>query len=179
MKKLLFLLTLVFGFGLNAIAQDGQESLEPKPSPLDVTKAFVGDSYVKIVYSRPHKRDRDIFGGLVPFDKVWRTGANAATEITTTEDIKLNGNDLKAGTYSLFTIPGEDEWTIIINSEVGQWGAYRYKEENDVMRFTVPVEENDDEYEAFTIYLEGDSGTPRYTLMIMWDDVKVSFPVTQ
>lgn len=170
MKRIIALLALALGLSATSVAQ---EALEPKSSPLDQTYANFGDSYVKIVYSRPSKRDREIFGDLVPFDKVWRTGANAATEITTTGDITIGGQELPAGTYSLYTIPTEDSWTIIINSDLGQWGAYRYNEENDVLRFTVKTEETSETYEPFTIKLDGEEGK----LYMMWDDTQVSIPI--
>ncbi|KAB2808079.1 DUF2911 domain-containing protein [Phaeocystidibacter luteus] len=175
MKKLLLLAALTLGFGFSALAQDGTETLEPKPSPTDIAKTWVGDSYVKITYNRPHKRGRAIFGDLVPYGEVWRTGANAATEITTTGDITIGGKELPAGTYSIFTIPNEDSWTIIINSDLGQWGAYRYKEENDVVRFNVDTQEAPSTYEAFTIAFEGEGNSKM--LVMMWDDVKVSISI--
>ncbi|NVK28456.1 MAG: DUF2911 domain-containing protein [Flavobacteriia bacterium] len=175
MKKLLLLATLAFGFGFSSLAQDGTEALEQKPSPTDIAKTWVGDSYVKITYNRPHKRNRVVFGELVPYGEVWRTGANAATEITTTEDITLGGKELEAGTYSIFTIPNEDSWTIIINSDLGQWGAYRYKEENDVLRFDVATQEAPTTYEAFTIAFEGEDNSKM--LVMMWDDVKIAISI--
>jgi hypothetical protein len=107
----------------------------PAASPACTLKQHIGLTDVEIEYSRPGVKDRTIFGGLVPYGKVWRTGANAATKITFSTPVKLNGTDIPAGTYALFTIPGEDEWTIIINKGAAQWGAFQYDEKADVVRF--------------------------------------------
>jgi hypothetical protein len=107
----------------------------PAASPACNLKQHIGLTDVEIEYSRPGVKDRTIFGGLVPYGKVWRTGANAATKITFSTPVKLNGTDIPAGTYALFTIPGEDEWTIIINKGAAQWGAFQYDEKADVVRF--------------------------------------------
>jgi hypothetical protein len=89
---------------------------------------------------------------LIPYDKVWRTGANEATEITTTKDLTINDQPLKAGTYSFLSIPGKEKWTIIINSDLGMWGSYNYNQKMDVLRFEVPVELlRETVYEPFTI----------------------------
>ena len=115
-----------------------RKQVKSRPSPLAIVAIRYKDAYIKITYSQPQKKGREIFGKLVPYDQVWRTGANEATELTTTKNIQINGTLLKAGTYSLFTIPQKDSWTIIINSEVGLWGAYNYNSKLDVMRFDVP-----------------------------------------
>ena len=106
---------------------------------------------IEIVYSRPGVKDRTIFGGMVPFGQVWRTGANGATKITFSTPVKLNGTDIPAGTYALFTIPGEDEWTIIINKGADQWGAFQYDEKDDVVRFKATPVKLAEHIETFTI----------------------------
>lgn len=148
---------------------------ENRVSPLSVVTSRYKDTYLKIVYSQPHKNDRELFGSLVPYGKVWRTGANEATEITVTRDIKVNDKDLKAGTYSLFTIPDEGKWTIIFNLDQGLWGSYNYNELRDVFRFEVPVTETDRLYEAFTIAI--DSKNEAADISLMWGNTKVSFPI--
>jgi hypothetical protein len=152
-----------------------QDALKPRPSPLEMVTMKWEDTYLKITYSRPHKRGRVIFGELVPYGKVWRLGANEATELTTTGTIKLAGNEVPAGTYSLFAIPEKDEWTIILNKDLGQWGAYRYDEEKDFLRFTVPVTTIETAYEPFTMEFE-QSGND-VSLKIMWDQTSVIIPV--
>lgn len=156
-------------------AVTGQEALSPKLSPAAIVTARYKDTYLKITYSQPHKRGREIFGTVVPFGKVWRTGANEATEITITRDIFLNAVLLKAGTYSIFTIPDRIKWTIIINSEVGLWGDYNYNPKLDVMRFDVPVETLTETYEPFTIHVE--QNNDRAEITMMWEKTKVTIPV--
>jgi len=153
-----------------------QGPLEPRPSPMASIAMRYKDTYVKITYSQPQKRGREIFGKVVPFGKVWRTGANEATEITTTRNIQINGTLLKAGTYSLFTIPEKDKWTVIVNGDVGLWGSYNYNVKQDVMRFDVPTQAiTDAVYEPLT--LQFDQRNDVASLLIMWDKTKVSIPV--
>jgi hypothetical protein len=153
-----------------------QEALKPRSSPLAAISMKYKDAYIKIVYSQPHKNSRSVFGSLVPYGQVWRTGANEATEITSTKDIQINGTLLKAGTYSLFTIPEKDHWTIIINGEVGLWGSYNYNSKFDVMRFDAPIQIMSGlVYEPFTMTF--DQKNEMANLLIMWDNVRVSIPV--
>ena len=165
---------LVFFLLLNQVAF-AQEPVEPRPSPFEMVSMKYEDTYVKITYGRPHKRGRDIFGELVPFGKIWRTGANEATEITITNDIKIADNELEAGSYTLFTIPNEEAWTIILNSDLGQWGSYKYQEKYDVLRFDIPVEKIDAVYEPFTIEFEQLESVTN--LVLMWDQTKISIPL--
>jgi len=152
-----------------------QEVFKPRPSPLAIASVRYQDHYVKITYGQPQRRGRQIFGDLVPFGKVWRTGANEATEITTVKDIQLQDIVLKAGTYSIFTIPERDKWTIIINADVGLWGAYNYNPAKDLWRFEVPVLEAETRYEAFTILF--DHRNEVADLLMYWDRAKISIPV--
>jgi hypothetical protein len=168
-----FLYTLIL-FGATTTVAWGQE-VKSRPSPLAITAIRYKDAYIKITYSQPHKRGREIFGNLVPFDEVWRTGANEATELTTTKNIQINGTLLKAGTYSLFTIPQKDSWTIIINSEVGLWGAYNYNSKLDVFRFNIPISTTDTIHESFTIQF--DHRNEVADLLLYWDRTKISIPV--
>ncbi|HYC86119.1 MAG TPA: DUF2911 domain-containing protein, partial [Chryseosolibacter sp.] len=152
-----------------------QQAVPSRPSPLNIAKMRYKDAYVKLVYSQPHKRNRKVFGELVPYGQVWRTGANEATELTTTKDILINNQLLKAGTYSVFSIPQTDKWTIIINSELGLWGAYNHNPKLDVMRFDVSVHKQPNSpYEAFTMQFDQKNETA--DLLLMWDDVKVIVP---
>ena len=153
-----------------------QEAITPRPSPTAIVTMKYDDTYVKLTYSQPHKRGRDIFGGLVPYGHVWRTGANEATEITLTGDVLISDDTLKAGTYSVFTIPQKEKWTIIINEELGQWGSYNYNQDADVMRFDVPVERVPNVvWEPFTMAFE--QKNEEADLMMMWDQTKVSIPI--
>ncbi|CAM3337517.1 DUF2911 domain-containing protein [Rhodothermus bifroesti] len=164
-----------------AQAQDTVEVVPPprsgslERSPLALAATWIDDTYVKIVYGSPRKRGREIFGALVPYGEVWRTGANEATEITTTGDLNFGEHRLPAGTYSLFTIPYPDRWTIIVNRALGQWGAYEYNADLDLFRFDVPVRQTDKLYEGFTITFEqeGDSTF----LYLRWDRTEVRIPI--
>lgn len=133
----------------NAIAQKFP-SIDKSPHDISYYRADRNaPPTMKIVYGRPLKNGRTIFGGIIPYDKVWRTGANEATEITFYKDVVFGGQAVKAGTYSLFTIPGKKEWTFILNKDLDIWGAYSYKEDLDVARVVVPVEKLEDTIELF------------------------------
>ena len=171
---------LVFAFILTLYFprfSPAQNILKPRTSPLAMVTAHFKSTYLKITYSQPQKNSREIFGKLVPFDQVWCTGANEATEITVTNDILIHGASLKAGTYSLFTIPGKEKWTIILNSDLGLWGAYNYNPKTDVMRFDVPSEPIPENvvFEPFTIRV--DQKTDTAELFLLWDKTQVSFPI--
>ena len=122
----------------------------PAPSPACTIKQRVGVTDIEVVYSRPGMKGREIFGSLVPYGQVWRTGANAATKLTFSTAVKLNGTDIPAGTYALFTIPGADEWTIIISKNVTQ-SPLQYDEKGDVARFKVTPLQLSEQIETFMI----------------------------
>lgn len=170
--KLLYPLCLL----LLSLSAFSQEALKPRPSPLAVVTARYKDTYLKVTYSQPHKQGREVFGKLVPFKQLWRTGANEATELTLTRDIKINDMDLKAGTYAILTIPNEEKWTLILNSDLGQWGSYNYNAKMDVMRFDVPVNMlKDVVYEPFTIWI--DQRNDKADLQMAWDKTKVTVSI--
>lgn len=172
MTKILFCLLWLLCAPLIIHAQD---SMPVRTSPVALVTAKSKDTYLKIVYGQPQKKGREIFGKLVPYGQVWRTGANEATEMTITRDIIINSILLKAGTYSIFTIPQSDHWTIIINSELGLWGSYNYNSKLDVIRFDVPVKPADKIYEAFTISI--DQRNELADLVMQWDSTKISIPI--
>jgi hypothetical protein len=149
----------------------------PNPSATQTIDQEIGLGHAVVTYSRPNVKDRKIFGGLVPFGTVWRTGANTATEITFSEDVKLEGHNVPAGTYSLFTIPDKDQWTIILNKAVKDWGAYSYKPESDLLRFTVKPARTNDKHETLAIQF-ANSTTSSADLQIVWDYTLVSIRVT-
>lgn len=171
-QKIFSCLLLVFCVATEAWTQ---EAVKARPSPLAISAIRYKESYIKITYSQPQKRGREIFGNLVPYDQVWRTGANEATEITTTKNIQINGTLLLAGTYSLFTIPKKDKWTVIVNRDVGLWGSYNYNSKLDVMRFDVPVTTTDIVYESFT--MQFDHRNEVADLLLYWDKTKISIPI--
>lgn len=163
MKKILLMTAIIAAAGSVALSQAVQ-------SPRVTAKG----KNVKISYGQPSKRDRVIFGKLVPYGEVWRTGANEATEITFKKDASFGGKPVKAGTYTLFTIPGEKEWTFILNSELKQWGAYKYNEikSKDVLNVTVPAEMmSGAAVEKLTITLPGNK------LVLTWDKTRVQVPI--
>ncbi|GAA4449919.1 hypothetical protein GCM10023189_09740 [Nibrella saemangeumensis] len=132
---------------------------------------------VRVIYSRPAKNNREVFGKLIPYGKVWRTGANEATEIKFYQDATIGGKKVKAGTYSLFTIPGENEWTIILNSDLDYWGAYSYKQENDVLRVTAPVKKSGTPLENLSIQFAKANGNDT-VMRLGWDTTVVEIPVS-
>jgi len=152
MKKLLLIALAVMLAGALVWAQR-------KPlSPPARAEGKIGTSNVSIDYSAPSMRGRVIFGELVPYDKVWRTGANAATTLVTDMDLTIGDLAVPKGTYTIFTIPSKDEWTLIVNKETGQWGT-RYDESKDLGRTKMVVEPVDEAVETFVIGVENDSLT--------------------
>lgn len=153
-----------------------QEELKPRPSPLSMVTMKYKNSYVKVTYGRPHKKGREIFGALVPYGQVWRTGANEATEITLTADMMIGKDKLEAGTYTIFTIPGKERWTVIFNKDLGQWGAYNYNEKADAVRIEVLSQQDDKNlWEPFTI--EFDQSNSQANMLMMWERTKISVPI--
>ncbi|MEM0519204.1 MULTISPECIES: DUF2911 domain-containing protein [Aequorivita] len=146
-------------------------------SPMDLAMARPDKNsppIARVIYSRPQKKGRDVFGDLVPYDEVWRTGANEATELTIYTPLKFGKTTLTPGTYTLYTIPGEDQWTIIVNSDTNVWGAYSYKKEKDVARITVECKDAAAPIESLSmIFRPENNGT---TLLIGWDDHYVEIP---
>ncbi len=139
------LTTMVLAAGLlvasAAVAQRGDDS--GRASKNGRTECEIDGVGIVLEYGRPNVKDREIWGALVPYGKVWRTGADEATTITFGGDVMVEGESLPAGTYSFFTIPGEDEWTVIFNNVAQQWGAFRYDEGEDALRVTVTPREGE------------------------------------
>ena len=158
-------------------AQDKVQIRVTSASPAASFEQEVGSGKIKITYSRPLVRGRKIFGELVPFDKLWRTGASDCTVITTSEDISFGNNVLKAGSYSIFSIPSINEWTIIVNSDTTLHGETGYDEKKDIMRFKVPLEKSHNFYETFTIELNDINSKGEAFLKILWENTMVKIPV--
>lgn len=168
----IFILILIIFSASNLLAQ---QPVSARLSPLALTTLKYKDTYVKITYCQPHRRGREIFGQLVPYNEVWRTGANEATEITLTRDAYINGYLVPAGTYSLFSIPNPETWTIIINKETGLWGSYNYNAKLDLLRFDVPAgNAGPKPYEAFTIQFDQRNNVA--DLLLLWDKIKIVIP---
>lgn len=145
---------------------------QDKPaSPKAEVAATLGKANSTIVYCQPSARGRKIMGGLVPFGEVWRTGANAATTIEFDKPVTVEGKELAAGKYALFTIPNENEWVIIFNKNHKQWGAYDYKDRDDVLRVNVKPAKTKDFVETFTISAEKDK------VLMQWENTAVAFNV--
>ncbi|UXP32861.1 DUF2911 domain-containing protein [Reichenbachiella agarivorans] len=163
----------LYSFALALVCLLSQSSLfaQEKASPPRTAEAEVNGKTITINYSSPSKKDRKIWDGLVKYDKVWRTGANEATTLEVSEDVKIGGKSLKKGKYAIFTIPNENSWTIIINSNPNQWGAYNYDKEMDVLRFDVKPNKNK-LTEMFTISIS-EAGL----VTMAWDEVKVEFTI--
>lgn len=159
---------------LSILSVNAQEL--PKTSPMAVVTQAVGLNNIKIEYSRPGVKGREIFGDLVPFDKVWRLGANAPTKLTTDKSITIGGEELKAGTYAIFAIPSENEWKIVINTDVEQWGAGDYDEKKNVA--TVVVKPLDSDFtESLSVTVQDVTATGG-NIVIAWAKVKVNVPFT-
>ena len=165
------LLTLTLSVNLSA-----QQIQMPAPSPLSEVKETVGLTDISIVYSRPSVKERVIFGDLVPYGKLWRTGANMATKITFSEDVKIEGKELAAGSYSFFTIPGESEWTLIFNTVADQPGSAQYDESKDALRVTVSSEKMQGSVETLMIGINSIRNDHAY-LLVAWENTIVGAKV--
>ncbi len=173
MQRILTLVILLFSIPIVSIAQVKM----PAPSPTQTLKQDFGLSSIELTYSRPSAKDRKIFGDLVPYNKVWRTGANAATKIIFKDAVELGGKKVDTGTYVLYSIPGVDSWEIIINKGLSNWGTDGYKESEDVARFKVSPMKLKNRAETFTMQFSNIMAES-CNLDIMWDKTIVSIPVT-
>ena len=154
---------------------NAQAPAVPAASPLGSVYQVVGISEVTVKYSRPSVKGRQIFGGVVPFDQVWRTGANSATTIAFTNDATISGTKLAAGTYGIFTIPGKTEWTVILSKDNNLWGSGNYNPGNDALRFKVTPEKTSN-VELLTFNFETVE-SDKAKLTISWADLKISFDI--
>jgi hypothetical protein len=169
----LIALVLLAAFFAAAAPVQAQGLEVPRVSPKAVVSQTIGTTTVTVTYYRPGVKERAIWGGLVPYGEVWRTGANEATTLTISDPVKIEGQELAAGTYAVATIPGADEWTFIVNKNTAMWGTMGYKQEEDVLRVKVkPVPIAHVEWFQFAF---GDLKEDSATLMIEWE--KVGVPV--
>ena len=144
---------------------------------LKIQKKLDDPLVARVIYGRPQKNGRNIFGDLVPYDIVWRAGANEATEIEFFRDVKIDGKKLSKGRYTLYAIPSTDKWVIVLNKETDTWGAFGYDDKKDVLRTDVAVETRPDVIEVFTICFEGTEKN-KTDLMIGWDNKDVRLPIS-
>ncbi|MGM9476566.1 DUF2911 domain-containing protein [Pedobacter sp. GSP4] len=187
MKNIFIVVFALICFGAKAQQPASTEIKFPvaDPSPADIVyfplnapKAKAGDltkPVIKIVYSRPQKKGRDIFGVLEQFGTVWRFGANESTEVHFFKKVSIGGKKIKAGTYSLFAIPNKETWTIIVNAETDKWGAFTYNPAKDVVRVNVPVKALPKPLEYFSLTFVPINGGAN--LVIGWDRTLVELPI--
>ncbi|MGE7776034.1 DUF2911 domain-containing protein [Chitinophaga sp. NPDC101104] len=175
MKQLSAFLTAA-AIGVMTVTAQAQVKL-PAPSPAQTIKQDFALSSVEVSYSRPAMKGRTIMGDLVPYGKIWRMGANAATRVKFGEDVKLNGKPVPAGEYVLYAIPNRNSWEIIVNKGLKNWGIDGYNQADDVARFTADVTEMPFPIESFMITF-GDVAPSSMTMMILWDRTMVPIQVT-
>jgi len=189
MKRNIVITALLF-FSLNTVWAQEFRGLDK--SPLDIAylpdnfahdrkfapERKLGDNAItKITYSRPQKKGREVFGGLIKHNELWRLGANEATQIEVYQDITVGGKTLKKGTYAIFAIPKENEWTILFNSDLDEWGHYSYVKEHDVLKVEAEAKQVKDVIEAFSIQFE-DLETGKAILRFGWDKTVAELPIS-
>ncbi len=177
-KHIPLLLSIATAFSLNSMAMADAPKIEfPQASPACTLKQRVGLTDIEVVYSRPSVKERAIFGAMVPYGKVWRTGANQATKITFSTNVKLNGKEVPAGTYALMTIPGKDEWTVIVNKGPEGWSPYKYDDKQDLFRFAVKPITMPWSMETFTIDFN-EIRDESSKLNLIWDKTKIPIEIS-
>jgi hypothetical protein len=185
MKNVLLIMAVLFS---SFIATAQQKPTDLDKSPMDMcyfpanypilkmNGKAKADPYARIIYSRPLKNNRQIFGGIVKYGELWRLGANESTELEVFKNIKIGGKTISKGRYTLYCIPTETKWTIIINKDTFSWGSFTYNSRKDVVKVDIPVTNIDDNAEALTMYFEDTNNGAN--LVMMWDNVKTSLPVS-
>ncbi|MCU0387201.1 MAG: DUF2911 domain-containing protein [Chitinophagaceae bacterium] len=173
MKKL----TLALAAFLTFMSVEAQQLRTPAPSTSQTIKQDFGLGNIELSYSRPSAKGRKVMGDLVPFDKVWRTGANNATTINFSDDVTIGGTTVKAGKYGLLSIPGAKEWTLIITKDLNVTSPSAYKQENDVVRVKAAAQNMPGKMETFTMQFASISNTA-CELHIMWENTAVALPIS-
>lgn len=187
MKKVIFFLLVFSVCATNLHAQTtAMPAIDKSPADisyypanfpaLKIQEKVTESLAARIIYSRPKKEDRAIFGGLVDYGKLWRLGANEATEIEFFQNVKINGKKVSKGRYTLYAIVYENTWTLIVNKETDTWGAFKYDLKKDVVRIDVPVQKTNESTESLAMAFE--KATNGFNLVIAWEQVKVSMPVS-
>ena len=184
-KRIVLILLCCFSIA----ATFGQSKFPPlDKSPMDVSYYPVNYPILKIqdratealvarvIYSRPQKNGRTVFGELVEYGKVWRMGANEATELEFYKDVKIGGKKVKKGRYTVYALVNPDKWTFILNSDADTWGAFKYDAKKDVARVDVPAQKNTEILEALAMSFEKSNGN--FNLVVAWDDVIIRLPVS-
>jgi hypothetical protein len=184
MRPLFLALALV----ANILANAQQKTTDLDKSPMDMSywpsnfpmlklsgKAS-GEPFARVIYGRPQKNGRVLFGDVVQYNTIWRLGANEATELEFFVPVKINGKLVPKGRYTLYSIPNENNWTLILNTDNFSWGNFSYNAKRDLLRFQVPVLKTMDTTDAFTLYFE--ETNLGAGLIILWDQVKVMLPIS-
>lgn len=183
MKRLFLALCI----GIATLCQAQQKPTELDKSPLDMS--YWPNNYpilkmsgkakdlptARVLYSRPLKNNRTIFGGIIKYNEIWRLGANEATEIEFFKSVKIDGKQIAKGRYTLYCLPTETKWTIIINKDNYCWGNFVYDIKKDVLRTTITLDKTTEAVEAMTMYFEETKSGAN--LIIMWDDIKGTLPI--
>ncbi len=151
---------------------------ENRVSPAETATATIGENIVTINYGSPRVKDRTIWGELVPYNEVWRAGANEATTISFTQDVMINGQLLKKDTYAFFAIPTATDWTIIFNLDEKQWGAFKYNETDDALRFTVTPVMTDAFAENLTFNVSPNAAGDGGIIQLSWEKLTLQFDFT-
>jgi len=171
----IYILLLIISVVMISSKSFAQNDNKVRVSPKATVIQKVGFTEVRIDYNRPGVKERVIWSGLVPYNKVWRAGANEATKFTFSTDVNINGKTLKAGSYSFFTIPTEDKWTLIFNKVADQWGAFEYNEAEDALRFEVtPKEGSMQEWLAYTVTKTSKNSA---VVKLEWEKLEVPFTI--
>ena len=170
MKKAAVVLLFILSATLFAAAQQDKSK---RPSPPAQAQCKLPDGKtITTDYSSPRMKGRQIFGGLVPYNEVWRTGANEATTLVTTANLNVEGKDVPAGSYTIFTVPAQDKWTLIINKKTGEWGIPYHYESDELVRVPMQVGKTSGPVENFTINYDQSGGG--CTLQISWENTQAS-----
>lgn len=177
MRNLIALLVSLAALSASVLYAEEAKKIDfPQASPGATVKQRVGVTDISVEYSRPGVKDRKIFGGLLPYGQIWRTGANAATKLTFSTDVKLGGTAVPAGSYALFTIPGETEWTVILSKVTEEWGSYSYNQKDDQARIKVKSVAMAEPLETMTIDVQ-DIRSGKASLVIAWEKTKVPIEI--
>ncbi|MBJ6367882.1 DUF2911 domain-containing protein [Snuella sedimenti] len=179
LKRTLIILSLI-ALGLFMYSVFVENIFSSRLSPKDKVEFKLNDLKLEVFYNRPYKKGREIFGALVPYNQVWRTGANEATTFKTNKPLNIEGNSLPAGKYTLWTVPKDSTWTVIFNSKQYPWGVDNemkpmWDPNYDILNIDVPVEKLNASIEQFTIAF--DNSTDNLSLTMAWDDTKIAVPL--
>lgn len=183
--RFLLLLIIIFSSAPVMYAQTKLPALDKSPMDmsyypagypvLKIQDKITGPLVARVIFSRPQKNGRIIFGELLEYGKVWRLGANEATEIEFFKDVKINNSKIKKGRYTLYSIPYADKWTLIINKETDTWGSFKYDSKKDLLRVDVSVQKQTEIAEEFVMVF--DKTLTGADLVIVWDDIKLNLPI--